>query len=76
MELFAGRIYMNAEKTGPSPAKKKSVEDIDRNNDTTSQNDKNPNSNSETEIPPNENIRKFPDETYGDTEIPGREKDL
>jgi hypothetical protein len=67
---------MNVKKTGPSPAQKKSVEDIDRNNDTTSQNDKNPSSNSETEIPPNENIRKSPDETYGDTEIPGREKDL
>lgn len=24
------------------------------------------------EVPPNENIRKHPDEVYGDTEIPGR----
>jgi hypothetical protein len=66
---------MTSKSTGPSPAKKKSVEDIDRNNDTTSQPEKHSN-NSETEIPPNENIRKFPDETYGDTEIPGRDRDL
>jgi hypothetical protein len=66
---------MSAKPARPSPAKKNSVEDMDRNNDTTSQTDKHSNQ-SETEIPPNENIRKFPDEIYGDTEIPGRDTDL
>jgi hypothetical protein len=27
------------------------------------------------DLPPNKNIRKYPDEIYGDTEIPDRKKD-
>ena len=28
------------------------------------------------DLPPNKNIRKYPDEIYGDTEIPDRKKDI
>ena len=27
-----------------------------------------------SDLPPNENIQKFPDEVYGDTEIPNRKR--
>jgi hypothetical protein len=66
---------MIVKNNGPAPTRRTSVEDIDRNNDTTSETSKDPKA-SETEIPPNENLRKFPDEAYGDTEIPGRNKDI
>lgn len=28
------------------------------------------------ELPPNENLKKFPDEAYGDTQIPARDRNL
>jgi hypothetical protein len=29
-----------------------------------------------SDLPPNKNIRKYPDEIYGDTEIPERKEDI
>jgi hypothetical protein len=52
---------------------RKSAEDVNRAKDASESDSKRRVSNSgDTELPPNKNLGKDPDEAYGDTEIPHR----
>jgi hypothetical protein len=60
---------------GQRPAKPNSIENVreDRKTEDTRSPRRNPNS---PDLPPNENLQKDPDETYGDTEMPERCEDI
>ena len=56
-------------------ARRKSVEDVPKEDqDGGEKRGRKPNR-GDTELPPNENLRKDADEAYGDTQIPGRKND-
>ena len=60
---------------GQRPAKPSSVENAP--NHSVANGTRSPRSNPNVpDLPPNENLRKDPDETYGDTEIPERRDDI
>ncbi len=76
-EIVSRRVrVVSSDLEGPL-ARRKSVEDVPK--DDRDGSDKRPQKTGRgnTKLPPNENLRKYPDEAYGDTEIPGpQENDI
>ena len=56
-------------------ARRKSVEDVPKEDRDGAEKRPHKTGRGDTELPPNENLRKDADEAYGDTEIPGRKND-
>ena len=78
MSKLANRQNRSAPRgAGSAPTKRKGVEDAttDENVDRTKRGSRDTHT-GEPQLPPNENIRKHADETYGDTEIPERKGDI
>jgi hypothetical protein len=59
----------------PRP-RRSGVEVTAENKTETTEKNKRESNSGDTELPPNENLRKNADEAYGDTEIPERKGDL
>jgi hypothetical protein len=55
-------------------ARRKSVEDVPKEDQDGNEKRERKTGRGDTELPPNENLRKDADEAYGDTEIPGRKR--
>jgi hypothetical protein len=78
MSKLANRQGRSATRDASSaPRRREGVEDAtkDQNADDTKRGPRDSHT-GEPQLPPNENIRKHADETYGDTEIPERKGDL
>jgi hypothetical protein len=60
---------------GHPPVPQKGVEDVDE-KQTQRSGSRREGNNADSELPPNENLRKNADEAYGDTEIPRRKHDV
>jgi hypothetical protein len=56
-------------------ARRKSVEDVPKEDQDGIEKRARNTDRGDTDLPPNENLRKDADEIYGDTEIPGRKND-
>jgi hypothetical protein len=56
-------------------ARRKSVEDVSKDDRDGIEKRPSKQASGDTELPPNENLKKNADEAYGDTEIPGRKHD-
>jgi hypothetical protein len=75
MSEFAQRnVRTESSGSGPSTPRK-GVEEATDDKTETSKDTRDTNS-GDTELPPNENLRKNADEAYGDTEIPERKNDV
>jgi hypothetical protein len=75
MSEFAQR-NVRTESSGLGPGTpRKGVEEATDDKTETSKDTRDTNS-GDTELPPNENLRKNADEAYGDTEIPERKNDV
>jgi hypothetical protein len=57
-------------------ARRKGVEDVPKDDKDGTEKRPNKTGRGDTELPPNENLKKDADEAYGDTEIPGRQHDV
>jgi hypothetical protein len=78
MSKLANRQDRSATRdAGSAPTRPKGVEDAttDQSADRTKRGSRDTHT-GEPQLPPNENIRKHADETYGDTQIPERKGDL
>jgi hypothetical protein len=66
------RVVSSGDQLAP---RRKSVEDVPKEEQEGSEKRVRKTGSDATELPPNENLRKDADEAYGDTEIPGRKND-
>jgi hypothetical protein len=77
MGTFASRRVRIVSRDSAAPrTRRKSVEDTTQEKTESEQRRPRETNTGETDLPPNENLRKDADEVYGDTEIPGRKNDV
>jgi hypothetical protein len=77
MREFANRKVRRSS-SGPIRlrGRRKGVEDVSKEDKEGPEKRPNKSGRGDTELPPNENLKKDADEAYGDTEIPGRKHDV
>ena len=75
-EFTNGKVQVLSSGPIRSRGRRKGVEDVPKEDKEGTEKRPNKSDRGDTELPPNENLKKDADEAYGDTEIPGRQHDV
>ena len=75
-EFTNGKVQVLSSGPIRSRGRGKSVEDVSKEDKDGTEKRPHKTGRGDTELPPNENLKKDADEVYGDTEIPGRKHDV